>query len=70
MVEGVGFVGRADALSNFLDDVLNALGWRTQTVSQVAGFCRWLQAKKCSAGVRNLERTAFAEKLICKAACF
>lgn len=38
-------------------------------VEQVAGFCRWLQAKKCSTGVRNLERDAFVEKLIYKDTC-
>lgn len=38
MVEGVGFVGRADASSNFSDDVFNALCWWTRRTS-----CRILQ---------------------------
>ena len=33
MVEGVGFVGRADALSNFSDNIFNALGWWTRKQS-------------------------------------
>ena len=33
VVEGVGFVGSADALSNFSDNIFNALGWWTRKQS-------------------------------------